>query len=55
MNWIVPRADVERDSTLRRIVDRLEKGENVAADLIALAKHLRGKLTIEVRSTSTST
>jgi hypothetical protein len=54
MPWIRsigPLADVERDDTLRRIVDRLEKGEHVDADLIALAKRLRSKLTVEVMST----
>ncbi len=48
---IVPLADVGRDETLRRIVERLEKGKSAAADIIALAKYLRGNLKIEVRST----
>jgi len=49
----VPLADVQRDSTLGRIVDRLARGKQPDADIIALAKYLCGNLKIEVCSTST--
>ena len=51
IRWFVPLADVQRSLTLRRIVDRLERGQRPYADLIALAKHLRSDLQVDVKST----
>jgi len=47
----VPLADVQRDPSLDRIIERLKSGQHPDADIIALAKRLRGELNIEVVST----
>lgn len=47
----IPLADVERDPTLRRIVERLKQGKQADADIIAFAKYLRDDLKIDVLST----
>ena len=47
----VPLADVERDPTLHRIIERLRQGKQPDADIIAVAKRLRDELKVDVVST----
>lgn len=47
----VPLADVKRDPTLRRIVERLKQGKQPEADIIAFAKRRRKDLKVYVVST----
>jgi hypothetical protein len=55
VSLLVPRADVQRDESLRRIMARFDKDKSAVADVIALARRLGDNLEITVQSTSTST
>ena len=47
----VPLAEVKRDPTLQRIIERLKQGKQPEADIIAFAKRRQGDLKVYVVST----